>query len=143
MKEIVIETPRMSLYYHPAEKIIHHEMHAYPGLELLERILCKGLELMTTHRVSKWLSDDRLGGALPPSHHEWGENVWAPKAISLGWKRWALVLPENTLHTSNMNRLSERYAALGVKVEHFSDPMRALLALKKDDVSPTLDARRP
>jgi hypothetical protein len=142
MKEIVIETPRMSLYYHPAEKLIHHEMHAYPGFELLERVLCKGLELMKKHGASKWLSDDRLGGALPQSHHEWGENVWAPQAVSLGWKRWALVLPENTLHASNMNRLSERYAALGVTVEHFSDPARAFLWLKKDIVSPSLDARR-
>ncbi len=142
MKEIVIETPRMSLYYHPAEKIIHHEMHAYPGLELLERVLSKGLELMKERGASKWLSDDRMGGALPQSHHEWGENVWAPKAISLGWKRWALVLPEKTLHASNMNRLSERYAALGVTVEHFSDPMRAFLSLKKEGVASSLEARR-
>jgi hypothetical protein len=142
VKETVIETPRMSLYYHPAQKIIHHEMHAYPGLELLERVLRKGLELMKANGASRWLSDDRMGGTLPQSHHEWGEKVWAPEAIRSGWKRWALVLPENTLHTSNMNRLSERYAALGVTVEHFSDPTRAIVWLKKDDVSPSTNARR-
>ena len=69
-----------------------------------------------------------------------GETVWAPNAVSLGWKRWALVLPVNTLHTSNMKRLSERYAALGVKVEHFSDPTRAFLWLGKGDASPSMDA---
>lgn len=131
MKETIIETPRMSLYYHPIENVIHHEMHAYPGLELLERVLQKGLELMREKKSKKWLSDDRLGGALPRSHHDWGENVWAPQAIAAGWKHWALVLPENTLHASNMNRLSERYATLGVTVEHFSDPLPALYWIKR------------
>ena len=119
MKDNVIETPRMSLYYHPVENIIHHEMHAYPGIEILEQILMGGLELMKKHLASKWLSDDRQGGALPKSHHEWGDRVWAPQAVQAGWRYWALLPPADALGTANMKRLVETYANKGVTVELF------------------------
>ncbi len=130
MRETILETARMSLYYHPMEKIIHHELHSYPGLDTLETLLMKGLELMKEHRAVKWLSDDRLGGALPKSHHEWGDRVWAPQAVKAGWKFWGLVLAEDLLHTSNMTKLVSIYAAKGVTVEIFADPDEAFRWLR-------------
>lgn len=130
MRDTVIETPRMSLYYYPIEKIVHHEMHSYPGTQILERVLLGGLEVMRQHKATKWLSDDRNGGAVPKSHHEWGDRVWAPQAVDAGWKSWAIVLPGDVLHTSNMSRLAELYAAKGVTVETFSDPDTAFRWLR-------------
>jgi hypothetical protein len=131
MRETVIETPRMSLHYHPVQKIIHHEMHAYPGLEILERILLGGIELMKQHGAVKWLSDDRNGGAVPKSHHEWGEAVWSPRAVQAGWRYWALVPPADTLGTANMKRLVAIYAKRGVTVEMFPDPDEAFHWLRQ------------
>lgn len=120
----------MSLYFHPIEKVIHHEMHAYPGLEILERVLLAGLDVMRDKGATKWLSDDRLGGALPKSHHEWGDRVWAPQAVAAGWRYWGIVLEDDILHTANMNRLAELYAAQGVTVRSFSDPEAAFRWLR-------------
>jgi hypothetical protein len=140
MKDQVIDTPRMSLFYHPLENIIHHEMHAYPGMETLEQILLGGLELMTKHRAIKWLSDDRKGGALPKSHHEWGDQVWAPRAIKAGWRYWALLPPADALGTANMKRLVKVYARKGVTVELFDDLEEAFNWLRHRDQKLTAKA---
>ncbi len=131
MKETVIETPRMSLYYHPTENIIHHEMHSYPGMKVLEQILLSGLRLMTEHSSFKWLSDDRNGGALPKSHHKWGDEVWAPKAIKAGWRYWALLPPADALGTANMQRLVNTYAKKGVTAKTFDNYHEAFNWLRR------------
>jgi len=126
MKETVIEVPGLTLWYYPGTRIIHHEMSKYPGSEALELALQKGLEVMKTCRVKKWLSDDRQGGALPKSHHEWGQNVWGPAAAAAGWKYWALCPPTELLGSANMRRLVEVYSALGVTAKTFDDPKSGL-----------------
>ena len=59
-------------------------MGKYPGAGVLESALETGLEVLRARGAHKWLSDDRQGGALPKSHHEWGQNVWGPKAAAAG-----------------------------------------------------------
>jgi hypothetical protein len=130
MRETIIDKSRMSLFYHPLEKIVHHQMHQYPGLELLQEILMRGLELIREKGATKWLSDDRKGGALPKSHHEWGERVWAPQVIAAGWKYWGLVLQNDLLHTANMQKLAQLYASQGVSVQVFSDDEEAFRWLR-------------
>jgi hypothetical protein len=119
--EVVLETPRMTLWYLPGERIVRHEMHQYPGRETLEQVLMCGLELMREKGATKWLSDDRAGGALPRSHHEWGQNIWAPQAIAAGWRYWALLPPAEAIGNANMNRLVEVYAAKGVTAQIFRE----------------------
>src|SRR5262245_25363298 len=130
-KVLVLETEAMNLWYHPELKIVHHEMVRYPGAKVLETVLTRGLDLLREHGASKWLSDDRNGGALPKSHHEWGEQVWGPKAAEAGWRQWALVPPAEALGRMNMARLSKIYGALGVQFEVFSTPEEGLAWLKK------------
>jgi hypothetical protein len=74
--ETIVDLPGIVLFYYPEPKILHHQMRRYPGTEALESTLQKGLEVMQARGAEKWLSDDRRGGALPKSHHEWGEHVW-------------------------------------------------------------------
>jgi len=129
--QVIIESSRMSLWYHSEERIVHHKMHQYPGQEVLQTVLLRGLEVLKEHNACCWLSDDRAGGALPRSHHEWGDQVWAPQAIAAGWRYWALLPPEQALGQTNMTRLVEAYARRGVVVEIFSDPAKAHLWLKR------------
>lgn len=140
-RELILETPRMSLWYLPDDQIVFHQMHQYPGKETLEKVLMGGLELLQEHKVRKWLSDDREGGALPKAHHDWGDQVWAPRAIAAGWTHWALLPPREALGSANMRRLVEAYAKRGVTVEVFSDLHRAhqwLCRSGEDDLSPGL-----
>jgi hypothetical protein len=140
MRETIIETARMSLHYHPIEKIVHHEMHAYPGLDTLEQVLLRGLELMKEHKAFKWLSDDRKGGAVPKAHHEWGDTVWSPQAVKAGWRYWALLPPADALGTANMKRLVKIYAKRGVTVELFADYDEAFEWLRRQGAIPIAKA---
>lgn len=140
-RETLIETPRMSLWYLPDDRIIHHQMHQYPGQETLEEVLLRGLEAMKEHGAQKWLSDDRAGGAVPRSHHEWGDQVWAPQAIAAGWKYWALLPPEQALGHANMTRLVQVYAGKGVTVKIFSEPSQAQLWLRRQGSSEPVSER--
>ncbi len=130
-KDIVIELPEMTLWYHRDKRIVHHQMHKYPGASVLEKVLEKGLETLKANGAHKWLSDDRAGGALPKSHHDWANEVWGPKAAAAGWKYWALVPPTEMLGQMNMSRLKETYASLGVTVNVFSDQFAALAWLTR------------
>lgn len=134
MRETIISTPRMSLYFHPVEKVIHHEMHSYPGLDTLEQVLLGGLEVMKERNAVKWLSDDRKGGALPKSHHEWGDTVWAPQAAKAGWRYWALLPPADALGSANMKRLVKVYAKRGIVVEMFGDTEEAMDWLRRQSI---------
>jgi hypothetical protein len=125
-REIIFDVSGLTLWYYPISRVIHHQMDKYPGTETLEASLNAGLELMRTRRARKWLSDDRNGGALPKSHHEWGQKVWGPKAASAGWKYWALLPPEAMLGSVNMLRLVEIYKALGVVAKTFPNTGEAM-----------------
>src|SRR5580658_9821889 len=72
----ILATKELTLSYHEEAKIVHHELHRYPGASTLEAALERGLSVLREHGAQKWLSDDRNGGALPKAHHEWAETDW-------------------------------------------------------------------
>jgi hypothetical protein len=130
-KTTVLETKELSLWFHEETKIVHHELHRYPGAATLEAALEEGLSLLRERGAHKWLSDDRNGGALPKSHHEWAKNNWGPRAAKAGWKHWALILPTDALGQMNMVRLKEIYVSLGMDVRIFRRPDEALAWLEQ------------
>ena len=132
-KETVLDLPEMTLWYHRDKRVVHHQMHKYPGASVLERVLDAGLATLTKYGARKWLSDDRKGGALPKSHHDWANEVWGPRAAAAGWRYWALVPPMELLGQANMSRLKETYSALGVTADVFADPYAALAWLVQCD----------
>ncbi|MGE0790900.1 MAG: hypothetical protein AB7S26_34840 [Sandaracinaceae bacterium] len=126
MRRVVIEErPGIRLWHLPDHGIVHHELERYPGAQNLEAVLEAGLALVRAGS-SKWLSDDRRGGALPKSHHEWAEGVWGPTAVAAGWRHWALVPPTELLGSQNMARVMQIYSALGVNAETFETPEQGL-----------------
>jgi hypothetical protein len=137
-REIVIDTPGLMLWYYPDAKIIHHELHKYPGVAALEAALERGLEVLQSRGARKWLSDNRRGGAVPRAHHEWAQTVWGPKAAAAGWKYWAVLPPTEPLGHANVNRLIDLYAALGVTARSFGHPEPAMQWL----ISPTRSPSR-
>ncbi len=134
-KETIIDTPAYVLWFYPDQGLLHHVMRKYPGVEILESSLEKGLDLIKNRGATKWLSDDRRGGALPKSHHDWALRVWGPKAAAAGWKWWALLPPTELLGSANMARLAEIYGALGVFVRTFGDPDAATKWLASCDAA--------
>lgn len=127
IKEEIISNEFLSLWYHPEGKIVHHKIHKFTSGDRFRGMLSKGLELFGQHKCTKWLSDDRNNSAVPPEDMEWVKSEWTPKMAKLGWKYWAILMPDKVIGKMNMQRHIEMHKKhTGVVVEIFDDEGEAL-----------------
>ena len=86
----------ITVEYRPEDKLIYHTVHRPMGenqIEMLKDALNTGTDALGQYGVTKWLSDDRKNGPLPPEMAEWGATDWNVRTIEAGWKYWANVVP--------------------------------------------------
>ncbi len=129
--QTIIQNTFFTLWYHPEKKIVHHQIHKFLAGPPFRELLLSGTELLKKHHATKWLSDDRSNSALKQDDLEWSETDWAPATAKAGWKFWAIVQPDKVLGQVAMQRLTEKYARLGVTAQVFGDPMSAMNWLDK------------
>ena len=125
-KVTVLDNECATVWCYPKKRIIHHVFHKYCFGDTFRDILTKSTEVFEYYHCTKWLSDDRLYGAVHPDDKAWGDEVWKPRVINAGWKYWAMVLPEKVTGQLNMQRLVEEYQRLGVITSFHSDPDKAM-----------------
>ncbi len=121
-KITTVDNDSIVLWVDTDSKVVGHELRKYPSSEALRDALNAGVELFKKHGATKWLSDDRKGGALPQDFLDWSAANWKPRVISAGWKHWALILPLKIGGQLSMKRLVENYAKAGVTVQIFTEP---------------------
>ncbi|MFT3926413.1 MAG: hypothetical protein QM778_27965 [Myxococcales bacterium] len=124
-RQAAVENEHITVWIDPSNKLVHHQMHKPCYREVFRQALSIGVECMRREGATKWLSDDRLNGALPPEDEEWAKTVWFPATLKAGWKYWALVPPASVVGQMNMRRFTESYATLGITVRVFTDPRHA------------------
>jgi hypothetical protein len=127
----IVKTDQITVWVHVEKKIIHHQMHQFTSGETLQNALMAGIAGMKKYRAYKWLSDDRKNPVISPEDQQWTASVWRPLAIQSGWKYWAIVIPETTLNQIRMKKIAETNSKLGVTVEFFHDPQKAMEWLEK------------
>jgi hypothetical protein len=136
MKKVnVIDTPLVSLWYYPDEKIVHHQIKGFIGGQPFRDFLMAGTALMKKHGAQKWLSDDRDCPVVRPEDIEWGDVHWFPQTAASGWKYWAIVQPAKMIGKAMLKDLSIKYAKHGVASQWFSDPHDAMVWLAKQGKS--------
>jgi hypothetical protein len=126
----IVDNEFITLWYWPAYRLVHHEMHRYTSGAPFRDALEAGLATMIERGGNKWLSDDRANNALPPADDEWARNEWFPRTKAAGWEYWAIVMPEKILGTMHLRRFAEDYAKHGITAHMFSDPDDALNWIK-------------
>jgi hypothetical protein len=125
-KRLVLENEFVCLWYHPEERIVHHQFRKFIWGEQFREALNEGLRVFEHEGATKWLSDDRENSALSKDDTEWSMSDWFPRVAKAGWKHWAIVLPQNVIGQMNMTRISAAYSARGVTVRVFDEPGAAL-----------------
>ena len=115
----------------PIKKIVHHQIKKFIYGEPLKTLMTRGADVFIEHGCTKWLSDNRNNSALRKEDVEWGQQNWEGRILKKGWKFWALVMPEKVVGQMNMQKIVDRYADIGVTVEIFSDPDKAMSWLEK------------
>lgn len=125
-RQTVIETPFASLWYYPAERIVHHQIHKFIYGAAFRDLLLKGAEVLKANGATKWVSDDRNNGALRGEDKEWADTFWQPLVIRSGWKTWAIVLPETVVGQMNIRRIIQGEGLRSLEVQVFASPEEAL-----------------
>jgi len=127
---IVFDSEDATLGFHPESGIIHHRFKHSARGEGFREVLTRGLTLLEDPAVDKWLSDERLNLDLPHEDREWADTWWQPRAIALGWKYWAVVLPAAALGVVEMATHIGEARGEHVEVSVFSDADHALAWLE-------------
>jgi hypothetical protein len=122
----IIDNEFATLWYHSEKKMVHHKIKKWAYGNDLRNVLNKGYESLKANNGNKWLSDDRLNGALKEDDEVWCRTDWFPRVLKAGWKYWAIVLPEKVVGQMNMKRFSEDYQKAGITAMLFSDSELAM-----------------
>jgi len=124
-KTTIVDTPKVTLWFHPEEKIVHHCIHKFIYGDEFHDFLLKGTDLMKKHGAKKWLSNDQSNTVLRQEDMDWGAVNWFPQTIEAGWKWWAIVQPKAVVAQMNMDELVEQYSKAGLIAKFFSDEQEA------------------
>jgi hypothetical protein len=125
-RQTIVETPFASLWYYPAERIVHHQIHKFIYGEAFRELFMKGAEVLKANGATKWVSDDRKSGPLSGEDKAWADTCWQPLVIRAGWKTWAIVLPETVVGQMNIRRIIRENEKLSLEVQLFTSPEEAL-----------------
>lgn len=125
-----IDNEKMALYYHEEEKIIHHKVKKMLTTQEFETLLSTGADYLEKYKAKKWLSDDRDNVVISQEANEWGNSVWAPRAIKAGFSYWAVVLPIKASEKLQMSEFVSDYKKRGVTVQVFDDLDKAFQWLR-------------
>lgn len=132
--QVVVSNEYYDLYFHKGDNIVHHVFKEQLESNSFREVLLKGTEVLREHRSRKWLSDNRLHTkVLSDDDNAWANNVWLPEIMNLGWKYWAIVVPDSMINRLDLIRYVESFHSKGIVVQVFSDDIAALDWLKGID----------
>ena len=129
-KTTIFENEFAVIYFHEADKIIHHQIKKYIFGDNLREVLVKGVEAMEARGATKWLSNDRENGAMSVEDKAWGDKHWFPRAAAAGWKHWAILPPKKAVGQMSLNQKAAQGRSGGLEVRVFEDEDSALAWLK-------------
>ena len=122
----VLDNRLITVWVYPERKLIHHQMKAYCHGDEFRDALMKGAEAMERYQATKWLSDDRANGAVVPEDQAWSIKHFVPRVKAAGWTHWAVVQPTKLIGRSNITRIADAFASIGITTRIFADPDEAL-----------------
>jgi hypothetical protein len=133
MSQPIYQNSSMVLYFHPVEKIVHHEFLHRPSGTDFRDLLTQGYEHLRKNRATKWLSDDRNHTVLSEDDEKWARTEWFPLMQKAGWLYWAIVNPAKAVGQLQMKRNVQHMRVGGVTVATFGTVDEAMAWLKTCD----------
>ncbi len=122
----IVDTEFITVSYLPDEQVIQHTIHQPISGQPFRDALTAGTAALAEYGACKWLSDDRKNGQFSEEDFEWGMKEWNVPTIKVGWKYWAMVVPEEMAAAGSLIPAMHSLAELGLRVMVFSDPAEAM-----------------
>ena len=128
MKKIeVFQNENATMVYYPELKIVHNTFRGQPTGKQFREALDAGVEVMKEYGSTKWLSDDRQNQVVfSDEDNQWADKVWFPRMVEVGWKSWAMVVPESVAARDNLVDIIDKIYEQGIKISVFIDLDEAL-----------------
>jgi SpoIIAA-like len=78
------------------------------------------LRALEQHKGSRILADCRRQKVLNPGDQERANREWLPRALRIGLKRFAIVVPASVVADMNLRDSLEKASGAGLEVEYFA-----------------------
>lgn len=125
-KTSIFDSDSMAILYYPDKKILVQETLKFTTTEERRKALEAGLKMIEQDRVTKWLTNNKSGSAIPQEDIDWGINEWFPRAIKAGLQYWAVILPEKAVGKLSGKKMLDGAAQHGVSIKTFQTEEAAL-----------------
>lgn len=123
----VFKNENATLVYYPELKIVHNTFRGQPTGKQFREALNAGVEIMKKYGSTKWLSDDRENQVIfSDEDNEWADNDWFPRMKEIGWKTWAMVVPEAVAARDLLVDIIDKNYERGIRISVFVDLDEAL-----------------
>jgi hypothetical protein len=130
-KITIFQNECSTMVYYPELKIVHNTFRGQPSGKHFREALDAGVETMKKYGSTKWLSDDRENkSAFSAEDQDWADNDWFPRMQEVGWKSWAMIVPNELKARLNVKEIIEKIFARGIKIMVFTNLDEALEWLK-------------
>ena len=123
----VFQNENAKMVYYPELKIVHNTFSGSPTGKQFREALDAGAEVMKKYGSTKWLSDDRENQVqFSDEDNQWADSVWFPKMLQVGWKTWAMVVPEAVAARDSLVEIIDNIFEQGIRISVFTDLDEAL-----------------
>ena len=118
---VYFNTPGVaSVRWDPVAATVHVEWEGWADSTQFPILLEAGLRALTEHRGSRWLADCRRRRVIKPVDQIWSDQVFIPRLVAAGLKRFAVVLPTSGLAGTNLKASWEPWRQAGLDVGYFA-----------------------
>jgi hypothetical protein len=102
------------------DQLVLVEWDGWANSDEFEALLDAELRALEQHRGSRLLADCRRQKVLHPKDQDRANREWLPRALRLGLKRFAIVVPASVVADMNLRDSMEKASGAGLDVEYFA-----------------------
>lgn len=133
--QIYIDNDNVLLEWDAQERWIHIEYRRWNTTKETRTGIEEFLRAVREHSAQRCLSDSRHRRVVQPDAQSLLTETWVPRAVALGLRRLAIVLPESALALQTVEALLERYHE-HLETEAFGTVEAAAAWLRGDGSAP-------
>ena len=107
--QVYLDTPRVRLHWDSEAQWIYIGYGEWPTTAEVKTGIDACLDALREHRATRCLSDSRKRRVVQPEAQQALVQSWLPKAVALGLKRLAIVLPVSQVALSTVESMLPAY----------------------------------
>jgi hypothetical protein len=116
----------LSIYWLPIENVVIMKWKSFASGEDFRGGLNEGLNVIKSHKSSKWLADLRDLGTVPKLDQDWSNVDWFPRAVIGGIKKMAIIMPKSVLSSMSVRNILTEMDGKNIETNYFETESEAI-----------------